>query len=251
MTKALLVVISVLIFGCGPGDAVSSGQAPTASVKVAPVAAKIERPKTWGRLAVWSGSGIKNTEPFTVSAPWKFEWSSKADTGMFSATAKGRGVYELLANEVVTGVAGEATTVYKGGELHIEVNAIGAWRASVLVQADWFVAEDCKAFAAVPPNPYLFDDSPVQLSPSSERERAEKLELECVKAIAFRAKDHGAWTRYDQAMALTHRQRSANDIEDMKRAGLPAEAVLLWLAQYGVYLDAAIATKEAAAKVAK
>mgnify|MGYP006056380823 CR=1 FL=1 len=152
---------------------------------------------------------------------------------------------------MVTGSASDTTTVYKGGELHIEVNAIGSWKASVLAQTDWFVAEDCKAFSALLPRPFLPDGTPFRLSPEAERERAVNLESVCVKLIDERTKEPRSWVQYSQAMGLVARPRSANDVEDMKREGFSAEAVLLWLVQETAYIKAAIATKEAAAKAAK
>ena len=83
-------------------------------------------PKTWHRVGAWSGTGTKNTEPFTANSPWCINWSCRAGesgAGSFriwvhDATTGER--LDLVAN--VMGSVQDQSYVYKSGQFYLSIS---------------------------------------------------------------------------------------------------------------------------------
>jgi len=93
--------------------------------------------KSWQDVSSWSGSGIKKTEPFTITGDrWQVEWASQ-DTSGFDASILQIYVYQMgsdLPLEVLANAQGntsDSSQVYKKGEFYLEI--VGA-------NADWTVS---------------------------------------------------------------------------------------------------------------
>ncbi len=93
---------------------------------------------TWQKVKSWSGTGIKNTEPFTITGKqWRVVWSIKDTTGYGAAIlqvyVKKPGVKlfnHILVN--ITGTASDVTYFYESGEFYLEIyGGNGDWSISV------------------------------------------------------------------------------------------------------------------------
>jgi hypothetical protein len=81
-------------------------------------------------IAAFSGSGGKNTRPFTTTGPWEIQWDAKGD------------IFQLFlytANGDMTGVpanqqgSGKGTSFQpKAGKYYLQVNAIGTWSIKIV-----------------------------------------------------------------------------------------------------------------------
>lgn len=93
----------------------------------------------WQPIATWSGSGLKTTEPFTITgSPWRVSWKAKSTGEMltlFQGCVRpiGGGVLDMVyfANSMSEGE--DTSYVYLGpGEYYIEISAIGcSWAVTV------------------------------------------------------------------------------------------------------------------------
>lgn len=84
-------------------------------------------------VKTFTGSGGKNTRPFTVKDGWEIQWDAKGDIfQLFLYTANGDMV-DVPANQQSSGKG--ASYQAKGGEYYLQVNAIGNWAIEV-VQTD-------------------------------------------------------------------------------------------------------------------
>ncbi len=209
---------------------------PTSAEPVA-FAAPIARKLTWGRLASWKGSGILKTEPFHLDRLWKFEWSATAGMGLFQASLRGKGVYELLANEMVRGEAGTTTMAYETGDVYLDINSTATWTAIVWTQDDWFMETDCRAFAEV--------QVPVRgkvIVEPFESDRVKALEADCAKTLKMRGgPDAEPWALYATVMEIAARPFDGEDQLKLLKGKVPNEAILLRLTQENAGLRAVIA----------
>jgi len=78
----------------------------------------------------FSGSGGKNTRPFTVKDGWEIQWDAKGDIfQLFLYTANGDMV-GVPANQQGSGKGSSYQA--KGGQYYLQVNAIGNWAIKVV-----------------------------------------------------------------------------------------------------------------------
>ncbi len=79
----------------------------------------------------WSGDGIKNTEPFTItSTPWKLRWNNKgALLQAMLYNPKSGDFLDIVVNTSNKGI-GE-TYIYKSGTFYLGISAIGAWEIEI------------------------------------------------------------------------------------------------------------------------
>jgi ribosomal protein L40E len=98
-----------------------------------------EQPQaTWQKVKSWQGTGIKKTEPFTITGKqWRIIWSIK-DTSGINASILQIFVYkvgvqapmEIVAN--VQGTANDTSYIYESGEFYLNINsANGNWAITV------------------------------------------------------------------------------------------------------------------------
>lgn len=101
----------------------------------------------WETIKSWEGSGIKNTEPFQISADvWRVVWVSEASG--FSKESGGAGhIFQLylqkpgddLFMEILANVANEVKSsdtsyVYRQGRFYLQMNAgNGNWEVKVQI----------------------------------------------------------------------------------------------------------------------
>ncbi len=79
----------------------------------------------------WSGSGMMNTEPFTIaSSPWKLKWNNEGNrlSVWLCNPETGKPIEEIM-NAMIKG-NGESY-VYKKGTFYLTINAIGAWEIEI------------------------------------------------------------------------------------------------------------------------
>jgi len=93
---------------------------------------------TWQKVKSWQGTGIKNTEPFTITGKqWRIVWSLEDTTGfggsilqIFVYKPGGELPIEMVAN--AQGTASDTGYVYKSGEFYLNINsANGKWVITV------------------------------------------------------------------------------------------------------------------------
>jgi hypothetical protein len=78
----------------------------------------------------FSGSGGKNTRPFTVNNEWEIQWDAKGDIfQLFLYTANGE-MTDLPANQQGSGKGSSYQA--KGGQYYLQVNAIDNWAIKVV-----------------------------------------------------------------------------------------------------------------------
>lgn len=86
---------------------------------------------TWQEVKSWTGTGIKKTEPFTITGKqWRVTWTNKGGYLGITTYKPGSNIpNDILANST------EATTdtsyVYKSGEFYLDVNSSGSWEIKV------------------------------------------------------------------------------------------------------------------------
>ncbi len=79
----------------------------------------------------WSGSGTKNTEPFTISStPWKIKWNSKSDFLMISLSNAENGEIISIPATVSEKGTGE-TYVYEKGKFFLTITGGGNWEVEI------------------------------------------------------------------------------------------------------------------------
>ena len=91
----------------------------------------------------FSGSGGRNTRPFTVKNGWEIQWDAKGDIfQLFLYTANGDTV-GIPANQQGSGKGSSYQA--KGGQYYLQVNAIGNWNIQVVqTESQSFNAEELK-----------------------------------------------------------------------------------------------------------
>ncbi len=81
-------------------------------------------------LKAFSGSGGKNTRPFTVKDGWEIQWDANGDIfQLFLYTANGD-MAGVPANQ--QGAGEGASYQAKGGQYYLQVNAIGNWTIKIV-----------------------------------------------------------------------------------------------------------------------
>jgi len=87
-----------------------------------------EQKAIWQKIKLWSGTGIKKTEPFTITGDqWRINWENKG--GDFGGGILQIYVYkpgesfpeELLAN--TTEISNDSSYVYKKGTFYLDINS--------------------------------------------------------------------------------------------------------------------------------
>ena len=84
----------------------------------------------------FSGSGGKNTRPFTVKNGWEIQWDAKGDIfQLYLYTANGD-MAGVPANQQGSGKGSSYQA--KGGQYYLQVNAIGNWAIKVVQSGGQF-----------------------------------------------------------------------------------------------------------------
>ena len=81
-------------------------------------------------IKTYSGSGGKNTRPFTVKDGWEIQWDADGDIFqlyLYTSTGDLEGV---PANQMGSGEG--ASYQAKGGQFYIQVNAMGKWTITII-----------------------------------------------------------------------------------------------------------------------
>lgn len=91
---------------------------------------KSKSKKTSSEIATFSGSGGKNTRPFTTTGPWEIQWDAKGDIfQLFLYTANGD-MAGVPANQQGSG---KGTSFQpRAGKYYLQVNAIGTWSIKIV-----------------------------------------------------------------------------------------------------------------------
>jgi len=86
--------------------------------------------KTSSEIATFSGSGGKNTRPFTTTGPWEIQWDAKGDIfQLFLYTANG----DMVGVPANQQGSGKGTSFQpKAGKYYLQVNAIGTWNIKIM-----------------------------------------------------------------------------------------------------------------------
>lgn len=92
-----------------------------------------EQKATWQEVKSWTGSGIKNTEPFEITGnQWRINWTNPTQNEVLQIM-----VYRV-GNEIVDTVAvntmdkgSDTSYVYKNGSFYLSINATGNWEIEV------------------------------------------------------------------------------------------------------------------------
>jgi len=81
-------------------------------------------------IATFSGTGGKNTRPFTTTGAWEVQWDAKGDIfQLFLYTANGD-MAGIPANQ--QGSGNGASYQPKAGKYYLQVNAIGTWSIKIV-----------------------------------------------------------------------------------------------------------------------
>ncbi len=91
---------------------------------------KSDSKTTSSEIATFSGSGGKNTRPFTTTGPWEIQWDAKGNIfQLFLYTANGD-MAGVPANQQGSG---KGTSFQpKAGKYYLQVNAIGTWSIKIV-----------------------------------------------------------------------------------------------------------------------
>jgi hypothetical protein len=85
---------------------------------------------TSSEIATFSGSGGKNTRPFTSTGPWEIQWDAKGEIfQLFLYTGSGK-MIGIPANQQGSG---KGTSFQpKAGKYYLQVNATGTWSVKIV-----------------------------------------------------------------------------------------------------------------------
>ena len=91
---------------------------------------KNESPTTSSEIASFTGSGGKNTRPFTTNGPWEIQWDAHGNIfQLFLYTTDGN-MIGVPANQQGPG---EGTSYQpKAGKYYLQVNAMGNWTIRIV-----------------------------------------------------------------------------------------------------------------------
>lgn len=131
---ALVVGIIALILIAG---VLGSRGAPSTGPTSAPIGAS-EAPaagaKSFVAIKEWSGSGIKNTEDFTVAGDqWKIKWTSSSANGLIQIYVYRSSDKSLVGIAANTQAAGPGESVQRGsGTYYLTINSVTTeWKVTV------------------------------------------------------------------------------------------------------------------------
>lgn len=117
-----------------PAGQADAAKATTAAVLTQEATAP-DAGKAWAVTKTWQGTGIKETETFTVTGHWRVDWifSPASSTGVFQVfiySADGRQLMNLAANSQK---GGSDTTFWAGpGTYFLKINSSGGdWKVGV------------------------------------------------------------------------------------------------------------------------
>lgn len=78
----------------------------------------------------FSGSGGKNTRPFTVPSGWEIQWNAKGDIFQIYLYKADGSLVGVPANQQGAGTGNSYQA--KGGKYYLQVNAIGDWTVKIV-----------------------------------------------------------------------------------------------------------------------
>ncbi len=81
-------------------------------------------------IANFSGSGGKNTRPFTVPSGWEIQWDAKGDIFQIYLYKADGSLVGVPANQQGAGTGNSYQA--KGGKYYLQVNAIGDWDVNIV-----------------------------------------------------------------------------------------------------------------------
>lgn len=88
-----------------------------------------EWPKTWGKVASWSGPGNKKTERFTVDGEWRIKYySAGGHLGIFLCDAQGEKI-ELIEN--ILGHVDSRSYLYCAGTYTLDIAGGNDWAVCI------------------------------------------------------------------------------------------------------------------------
>lgn len=121
---ALVLISGALVNGSGQVRNVLGSISPRASA--APTAQR-----SWVVVNHWSGSGIKDTEKFTVGDEWRIDWDfTPGQYGLLQIYVyNDAGMAGLAANTQQGGP--DTSFQHKAGTYYLKVNALGPWKVVV------------------------------------------------------------------------------------------------------------------------
>lgn len=85
-------------------------------------------------VAEYSGSGIQNTRPFTVSGPWEVSWDARGDLFQLYIHDEVGNLVGVAANQM--GVGDGSSYQPTAGIYYLQVNAIGSWTVTISQVSD-------------------------------------------------------------------------------------------------------------------
>lgn len=88
-----------------------------------------QEPTPSAEIVSFSGSGIRNTKPFTTNGPWEIQWDAKGEVfQIYLYTADGE-----LVNIAASQGAGTGSSYQpNAGKYYLQINAMGHWKVHVV-----------------------------------------------------------------------------------------------------------------------
>jgi len=81
-------------------------------------------------VKTFSGSGGKNTRPFTVQSGWEIQWDAKGDLFQIYLHTSNGDMVGVPANQ--QGAGAGSSYQPEGGQYYLQVNAIGDWSIKIV-----------------------------------------------------------------------------------------------------------------------
>ena len=100
---------------------------PSKNVKTSPSKQKSKKPKP---IASFTGTGGKNTRPFTVPAGWEIQWDAKGDIFQLFLHKADGSMAGVPANQQGSGKGSSYQA--KAGTYYLQVNAMGKWSINIV-----------------------------------------------------------------------------------------------------------------------
>lgn len=128
-----LAIIGGLATTTKPSGTLTPAAAATATAAGATSAVTQAAAKQWVVVKQWSGSGIKDTEQFTVGGEWRVDWDYSPGQfgGVFQIYVySGSGqLVDIVANTQKAGP--DSSFQHKAGTYYLKINATGDWKVAV------------------------------------------------------------------------------------------------------------------------
>jgi len=86
--------------------------------------------KSEKNIEIFSGSGGKNTRPFTVPAGWEIQWDAKGDIFQLYLYSADGTMIGVPANQQGSGKGNSYQA--KGGKYYLKINAMGNWTIKIV-----------------------------------------------------------------------------------------------------------------------